>query len=162
MMRRKSRHRVPVTCSIDDLINDAVERTLDGRRPWRKERCPLYQHLYGVARSTLWHHIFSYQNINIYSIFDNIIVIDIISPEEIAIATEELVNLLDYLKAVDPKLEILVKKMQFPDADPGEIISFTIPNGSKEIDSLKKKLRRALKAYGEGARKPGTKQSRGC
>jgi hypothetical protein len=141
---------------LEDIIQNAVVKTLSGGRTWNKEKYDLLEHLYRVVCSDLYHHATCRENrsTDYRDVGDLPNIADLSSAEDILMRkqTEQageiaLKLFLDHCKINDPKLVDLFHVMNGlnikSEADQALLLKLSL----REMQSLKRKFRRSMASF---------------
>ena len=149
--------------SAEDLVQQAIQKTLAGKRRWNPERCDLFTFLAGVVQSDV-STACSKRNRKFDKLGPQVeldeeisISIDgesVKSPEDYFFFSKQREELLIYLKNQENFLanitEIILDKGVVHSKDLAEIFEMT----EQEINNAKKRLRRAILAFAASSESP--------
>jgi hypothetical protein len=136
---------MPAGFTPDDVIHEAVKRTLDRSRSWKREKCSQFQHLWGCITSIIHCEINKYYNQHSISIEDGSIVpIDKTSAEEKLIYRQQLFSVISYIETQEENIIKLFRLMHFSHIIADVELSERLALPINEVRNLKKRLRRAL------------------
>ena len=147
LLQRK-RTWMPPGLTPDDVIHEAVARTLDGKRIWDPQRCTQFQHFWGCVTSIVSCAINEYHNQHSVSIDAGAVVhIEKQTPEEDLIYRQELAEITAHLTSMDPLLLKLFKLIYFSRVVSDDEIAKCLKLGVSDVRNAKKKLKRALLSF---------------
>jgi hypothetical protein len=139
---------VPGGKTAADIVHDAIVKTMSGQRAWKAPNS-LFDHLTGVIFSEISHLVQSRENRTTVGVDDDIT--EQFShredPETIAIRNAQEHGFLAYLASKKPVLRRLAELILY-DANAGTPdLMAKLDLSWREVESLKKALRRATEAY---------------
>ena len=154
--RNKYDGSIPGGCEIEDFVHKAIIKTISGERKWDSKERTIFKHLTGVISSEINHLSESKEN-ELGIDGDDVLTTTSsqqlgfgFNPEQIAIAESEQIVFLEYLRCVDPQLKQLAELI-LSEGFRGSIeISNELGISVKNVNNLKKRLKRALKSYIQG------------
>lgn len=140
----------------DDLVHDAIRKTLDGQRTWDPDARTLFIHLAGVIRSDISHLSASRDNTttllvdvsgqpssgNVVSFTSAAKDVDKVLHEE-----RETARVLAYLKTLDSELYALAELIFVKEIRDSIELSTLMRLDIRSLNNLKKRLRRALSVF---------------
>jgi DNA-directed RNA polymerase specialized sigma24 family protein len=136
--------------SPNDLVGDAIEKTMSGVRRWEPTDRSLFDHLAGVINSSLYNEIRKIVSRSEVPLDETIlegIKTDAPSPEDEAAYKSEVAELLRFVRARNPELLEMLSAALFFDserpADMAEVLGISI----KDAYAGRAKLRRLLHEY---------------
>jgi DNA-directed RNA polymerase specialized sigma24 family protein len=133
-----------------DFVHDAFQKAMSGQRNWDRTRS-LYQNLWQIVSSEISHAAESYENKNSDHIDETVVQIKDYrdTPEETTIKKTQVEHILTYLRSRDVEAaavgELILKKGVTQSLEIGVQLERT----TREIDNIKKRLRRLCNAYQE-------------
>ncbi|NKC13456.1 MAG: hypothetical protein GKR94_15065 [Gammaproteobacteria bacterium] len=151
---RGHRSEAPGAWEPMDLVHIAIEKTLSGQRKWDSSARPLFEHLTGIINSEISHRVLSKENQFIRP-SETVSEVDrgwysSHSPDELTEALSEQQWLLAMLDALEPRLAELAHLMIEAEIKGSAELSRKMNLTTREVNNLKKRLRRAAKALLEG------------
>ncbi len=142
--------QVPGGRTAHDFIHTAVEKLLSGERQWNSDKSA-YENLWGVVSSEISNCGTSAENKLTSRIEKGEKVIQLPTPgptpEAATIRQDLRDNLLRYLRARDREAARMAELMFAEDLTGSKELAETMGLTSKEIDTIKKRLNRLIKAY---------------
>lgn len=145
----------PGATEAQDLVQDAISKTLSGVRVWRPHNCTLFQHLAGVVVSDIGHLARSAENRST--------VAPAVDPpsgrwppdtadsapsqEQVMQWRTEQRQLLAHLEAVDSSLGQMAELMLVHDLQETSELSERLGVAASEIANMRKRLKRIVRAY---------------
>jgi RNA polymerase sigma factor (sigma-70 family) len=134
----------------EDFVQQAIESALTRRRTWDPTR-NLFQNLWQIISSDISHTVESYENRNVDSQEDSP-VINLRdfrqSPEDVAIYNDQVKSLLSFLEERDPDAK-QVAALILSDVTKSMELALQLELSVKEIENIKKRLRRLCRLYRE-------------
>ena len=136
-----------------DFVHDAFQKAMSGQRTWDRTRS-LYQNLWQIVSSEISHAAESYENKNTDRIDETVVQIEDFreTPEATIIIKTQVEHLLTYLHSRDIEAsavgELILKKGITQSLEIGVQLERT----TREIDNIKKRLRRLCNTYEEEQR----------
>ncbi len=146
----------PGARAAEDFVNDAIAKTIDGVRVWSEDQCSLFQHLAGIVVSDISHAATAAENR--LTLADDgrgerrggwppDTVDDGPGPAQIALWCSEQRRLLDHLAAIDPLMGKMAALILIEDIDQTAELCARLDCASAEIANLRKRMKRATRAY---------------
>jgi hypothetical protein len=136
-----------------DFVHDAFQKAMSGERSWDETRS-LYQNLWQIVSSEISHAAESFENQNGDHIDDTIVQIKDYreTPEETTMKKMQVEHILNYLRSRDTEAatvgELILKKGISASLE----LSVQLGRKPREIDNIKKRLRRLCNTYQEEQR----------
>jgi DNA-directed RNA polymerase specialized sigma24 family protein len=140
----------------EDLVNEAIAKTIEGARTWTPKNCTLFQHLAGVIASDIWHAVNSSESrlrVSQQGCLDG----GVLWPPDIADETpnqehveewrSEQRRLLDYLNRVDPKIGKMAELTLLHDVKETVDLCRFLDLAPSEVANLRKRMKRAARVY---------------
>jgi hypothetical protein len=153
---RRLRCTVPRQAEAEDLVNDAITKTIAGVRIWNPENCTLYQHLVGVIFSDISHAADSSENhLTVYNhdrpngstTWPPDSADEAPNQEHATLWHSELLQLLEHLHSVDPKVGRMAELMLRYDVKETEDLCRLLKLEPSEVANLRKRVKRAARTY---------------
>jgi hypothetical protein len=148
---------IPGGKTAADIVHDAIVKTMSGQRAWKAQQNSLFDHLAGVISSEISHLVQSPDNRITVRADDN--VVQLVNhredPETIIIRkAQELI----YLARKKPMLRMLAESILYDANASTPNLMVKLDLSLREVESLKKALRRATEAFldGEDGRQPAS------
>jgi hypothetical protein len=142
---------VPGGKTAADIVHDAIVKTMSGQRAWKPQQNSLFEHLAGVISSEISHLVESRENRttvvdeNIIQLLDHRE-----DPETLIMRQAQEHAFLVYLAEKKPMLRTLAELLLY-DANAGTPdLMAKLELSWREVESLKKALRRATQAFLHG------------
>jgi hypothetical protein len=138
----------PGAPTANDLVQQAILKTVDGTRAWNRD-ISLYQHLQGVIYSDTNHLAESEENQTTVPADDNIVNIQDYraSPEMLVLRKIQEENFLIFIEIKDPTLRKLAQLILHGTARSTAELTVALNLSIREVERLKKCLRRATNEY---------------
>jgi hypothetical protein len=149
----------PGWIEAQDVVNEAIAKTIAGIRPWRPETCSLFQHLRGVIAQEISHAATSSENRLTLACRSRVGSDDSWPPdmeddtpdqETFALWRSEQRRLLDHLRSVDPTVGRMAELMLCHDVCGTRELCVALAATPSEVANLRKRMKRAVSAYLEG------------
>jgi hypothetical protein len=140
----------------EDFVSDAISKTMAGARVWHREACTLFQHLAGVVVSDISHVASSSERrfivsaagrSNGHTTWPPEIADGAPDQEHLTVWLSEQRQLLDHLRGVDPVLGRMAELMLVHDVCETRELSGELGLAPAEVANLRKRLKRAARAY---------------
>ena len=138
--------------SPEDLVHNALEKMLDGRRVWNSVRVPnFFMFWAGCIRSIAHNEANKIE----YNLTTDVIDMDLLhdssifSPEESLLVGSELENFLTFVKEKNPSLLSMVLAMLYKGISSPKELSKELSVDIKKINTDKKRLKRFFQRYVE-------------
>ncbi|KSV81813.1 MULTISPECIES: hypothetical protein [Sinorhizobium/Ensifer group] len=136
--------------SAEDLVFDAVGKTMSGARQWRPEEVGLTQHLMGVVSSDLYNLVrksAAFKSESLDEAAVESLVSNEPSPEETTIDRDEISAFLSFLRNRDSALADVASAMILLGVDRPRELAESLDITIENVHSIKKRLRRASEDY---------------
>lgn len=151
---------IPAGKTATDIVHDAIVKTMSGQRAWNQQQNSLFDHLAGVVSSEISHLVLSRENRTTLRADEKILqLIDLREdPESIAIRKAQEQDFLVYLEKKKPVLRSLAESILYDANADTPSLMIKLKLSWREVESLKKALRRAAEAFLDRAdgRRPGS------
>jgi DNA-directed RNA polymerase specialized sigma24 family protein len=146
----------PGVIGAEDVVNDAIAKTIAGVRPWRPESCSLFQHLAAVIKQQISHAANSSEN-RLLVAADGRCDPEAGWPPDIAdegpdqewtaLWRSEQRRLLVYLGTVDPRIARMAELQLDHDLCETRELCVALAATPAEVANLRKRMKRAVGAY---------------
>ena len=144
------RGAIPAALQPEDVVNDAIAKTIAGVRVWNDE-CTLFQHLAGVVVSDISHAAEAKENrLGLDGGGDDPhdeAPADRPDQEQVALWRDQQRRLLSHLAAIEPRLAELARLMLDQDLRETAPLAAALRVPASEIANLRKRLKRATRAW---------------
>ncbi|HEX6141767.1 MAG TPA: hypothetical protein VFZ01_03545 [Geminicoccaceae bacterium] len=143
------RGAIPGGLQPEDVVNDAIAKTIAGVRVWSRD-CTLFQHLAGVVISDISHAANAIENRLGRDDGDDghrEPAADGPDQEQVALWRDEQRRLLAHLDGIDPRLAGLARLMLEQDLRDTAPLVAALGVPAAEIANLRKRLKRATRAW---------------
>jgi hypothetical protein len=150
--------------SAADFVQESIRKTISQIRPWNHRTVTLYAHLCGVISSEISNAVNSMDNKFVESssnIVDFFPLSSEDSPEQFIINKDLKKHFLEILRNKDIELYRFAKHEIFQDEYTGQVLSKKDIRTSKDIDNLRKRLRRAIDLFNKTSGKILMRESDG-
>jgi DNA-directed RNA polymerase specialized sigma24 family protein len=141
---------IPGGKTAEDVVHDAIVKTISGERVWNQERDSLFKHLAGVISSDVNHSVTAVENTTTIQADDNVILFadhrD--NPEATIIRKSEEQRFFAHLETKKPSLRTLAELILYDPAGNSTTELAAKMNLSRtDVESLKRALRRATAEF---------------
>jgi hypothetical protein len=143
---------IPGAKTAADIVHDAIVKTMSGQRAWKPRQNSLFDHLAGVISSDVSHLVESRENCtavvdeNIIQLLDHHE-----DPETIILRKAQEHAFLIYLAEKKPMLRTLAELILYDANAATPDLMAKLELSWRDVESLKKALRRATEAFLHGA-----------
>lgn len=140
---------VPAALQPEDVVNDAIAKTIAGVRVWNRD-CTLFQHLAGAVISDISHAATAIENrlgVDGGNETHPEPAADGPDQAQIALWRDEQRRLLAHLDGIDPRLAQLARLMLDQDLRETAPLAAALGVPAAEIGNLRKRLKRATRAW---------------
>jgi hypothetical protein len=138
----------------EDIVNDAIAKTIGGVRIWVPERCTLFQHLVGVIKSEISHIAHSSEGRLIVHGPPNggaewppDVADETPNQEQVEQWRSEQRGLIDHLRRIDSKMVRMAELLILHDETATEALCRRLDLPPSDVANLRKRMRRAARAY---------------
>lgn len=138
----------------EDIVNDAIAKTIGGVRTWAPEKCTLFQHLVGVIVSDISHFASSSESqlrvhkpSNGNAEWPPDVADETPNQEQVEQWRSEQRGLIDHLRRIDPKLATMAELLLLDDETGTEVLGRELDLAPSAVANLRKRMRRAARAY---------------
>jgi DNA-directed RNA polymerase specialized sigma24 family protein len=145
----------PSMVEAEDFVQDAITKTMAGVRVWNREVCTLFQHLAGVIVSDISHSKNSSESrltacpgrANGHTTWPPENADQKPSQEDAACSLSDKHHLFGYLSTLDPMMAGMAELMLIHDLWETRELSKRLEIAPAEVANLRKRLKRAVRAY---------------
>jgi hypothetical protein len=143
---------IPGGKTAADIVQDAIVKTMSGQRAWKEQQNSLFDHLAGVISSEISHLVESRENRATLRVDENIVQLlnHREDPETIIVRKAQEHTFLIYLAKKKPVLRALAELILYDANADTPNLMVKLDLSLREVESLKKALRRATEAFLEG------------
>jgi hypothetical protein len=143
---------IPGGKTAKDIVHDAIVKTMSGDRLWDRAN-PLLEHLAGVISSEISNLVTAAENRRTHRADDKLVLMipdQCEDPETIVLRKKQEQEFLIYLEKKKPILRLLAELILYDPVGGTPELMVKLSLSFREVESLKKALRRATEDYGNG------------